>query len=262
MRIWMVSLLTIAGCGFEAVARPGAEGGSAGPEIDCKVPTGLKDQVKLCVTFAPEPMIQDVSGLGHVLRENTAVRVAPTTRDADPAASLASGAWIQVDDAADLDLALVTMDMWIKPAGKAPSLGYRLLEKFGQYSAWYLGSGAVRCGVGAGRNFDSVDSSTAFADPTTWHHVACVVSANRLRVYVDGSLTGCSGLRGRVPTGVHGATAIGAFQPPGPFTARYEGGLDEVHVFGRDLSDAEVCSLAGKTACAPTVTCSGGQGDE
>jgi hypothetical protein len=268
MRIWLLGGFAIAGCGFQAVAQPGLDidggagaGSGATGSRTCDVPAGVRDQVKLCMTFEPTPMVQDLSGLGHVLSENASVRVAPTTRDAGAAASLASGAGIQIDDAADLDLAQVTVDMWIRPEGTPPAFGYRLLERFGQYSAWYLGRGVVRCGLGAGRSFDGVDSSPAFSD-AEWHHVACVVSGRHLRVYVDGNLTGCRSFNGKAPSGVRAKTAIGASQPPGPFTAHYQGGLDDVHIFGRSLTAAEVCGLAGRTNCTPTAPCSGGPDDD
>jgi hypothetical protein len=78
-----------------------------------------------------------------------------------------------------------------------------------------------------------------------WTHVACVFDGANLKIYVDGSGSGCTSQPMTIDTSTQGGLDLGF---------ALQGGLDDVHIYGAALSDADVCGLAtGGTACKPAV---------
>jgi hypothetical protein len=101
----------------------------------------------------------------------------------------------------------------------------------------------IRCGI------DSFSIDTE--DPITagWHHVACTYDKSRLRVYVDGELSGCKSEDKSIPTSGIDGTAIGAKLSGTTLSEPFTGQIDNVHIYDRRLTGSELCTLAGGADC-------------
>lgn len=79
--------------------------------------------------------------------------------------------------------------------------------------------------------------------PGTWYHVAMVYDGASLRGYVNGRLDGSQAVSGAVQA-TEGALKIGAYSPLNGGDSGslcLPGQIDEVSLFSRALSDAEIC---------------------
>src|SRR5205085_2343591 len=84
----------------------------------------------------------------------------------------------------------------------------------------------------------SVQSSFGLNDGT-WHHVVAARLGSTLSLYLDGALAAESSSSG--VTNVNGANpfVVGA----SPCASAYTGAIDEIHIFNRALTQAEVQSI-------------------
>jgi len=265
--IWMFCLA--AGCSFVATA-PGSTGDDAPGQGQGQGQGGVDagatatapcdvtgdPSLQLCLTFDHNAVVQDLSGNSHPVTE--ALNVAPITRsNGSPAATLTLASRIHVADDSKLDVAQLTIDMWIAPAPGAITQHSWLLDNNTQYFLTYEMDGKIRCGIGS-----KVVTSAAAIPSTGWHHVACTYGSNHeLRVYVDGDRSGCLNGSSAIPTTGTDGIAIGAnYSNLGTFAENYVGGIDAVHVYGRALSDIQVCTAAGQTGCRVMNCDEGGPG--
>ena len=158
-----------------------------------------------------------------------------------------SNAWVQIPVA--IGNSNLTIALWIKTT-EAGGLGQ-----------WYAGEGLVDgevsglqndfgtalCGgkfaFGIG-NVDTTLTSIQSVNNGAWHHVAATWSAatGAMKVYVDGLLDssgmGPTGARTAITDSLH----LGNSHNGGHY---FKGTLDDVELFGRDLSATEIASLAG-----------------
>lgn len=103
----------------------------------------------------------------------------------------------------------------------------------------------MRCSV----NGQRVDSQVTIS-PNQWRHVGCTYDGHNLLVYIDGDVSNCYDVSLTATTGTIGMM-VGA-----PFF----GGVDNVHVISRAVSDAEMCAHAGKSGCNTSCPSGGGGG--
>jgi hypothetical protein len=267
--IWLGAVLLV-GCGFEAA--PGEEDmlddptpPIIDPTIDRKCSSDA--DLKLCIDFEdPATSPTDGSGKGH----HPVVVAGLTTldRDAELAVEMSASSKIQIAEHADFDItSKLTVSMWVNSAVR-PAAGstYWLLDNNNQYSMSIQPDGSVRCGLGP----DTVDSATELnvvADG--WHQVACTYDGNVLKVYIDGWVAGCESVgRAIATTGMEGLSIgsnIGASVSGPVFSDRFVGGLDNVQVFSRTWSSAELCAATGAGWCSstcPVYSGGGGGGDD
>jgi hypothetical protein len=105
----------------------------------------------------------------------------------------------------------------------------------GDIMAWTSGGGQASRAWGFANN--------------TWHHVAAVGDGTTVKVYVDGEIVASGGtaVSADYGTSTYGFSigGSGVWDSTGNW---FEGQLDEVRVYSRALSQAEIGSLAGKTA--------------
>jgi hypothetical protein len=262
---WLFCLLT--GCDFAASA-PSSSGnddqGQGQGQGGVDAGTGAKPpcdvagdpSLQLCLTFDHDPMVQDLSSAAHPV--TIADGVTRLDRNSVPSAiSLTGASKVRFADDAKFDVAQLTIDMWIAPAPGATIQHNWLLDNNKQYFLTYELDGKVRCGIS-----DKVVTSDVAVPGTGWHHVACTFGTNRdLRVYVDGDRSGCLHVDMAIPTDGTDGIAIGANYSgsTGTFGEHYVGGVDAVHVYGRALTDDQVCAVAGRSNCR-AVSCDQGDG--
>lgn len=268
MRCFWIFCL-VAGCDFVATApgstgddAPGQGQGQGQGDVDAGataiVPCDVTDDssLQLCLTFDHDPMVQDLSGYGHAVTD--AINVAPIARNGGSTGAVMNPASrLHIADDSKFDVAQLTIDMWIAPTPGAITQRSWLLDNNTQYFLTYETDGKIRCGIGS-----KVVTSGATIPSTGWHHVACTYGTNHeLRVYVDGDRSGCLDGFSAIPTAGTDGIAIGAnYGNGGTFAENYIGGIDTVHVYGRALSDAQVCIVAGQTNCRVMSCNQGGPG--
>jgi hypothetical protein len=130
------------------------------------------------------------------------------------------------------------------PEGVLAFGGANLVNKGDAYGIGVTEKGHVRGFINAGQDFifrgeAAIDTAGAIADDDQkltqdrWYHVAAVFDQQRLRLYVNGAV--------RATTAYTKAPATNPF--PLVIGDGFVGALDELHVYGRALSAAEVVSL-------------------
>jgi hypothetical protein len=150
-----------------------------------------------------------------------------------------------------LDVDHYTLSAWVRYTGVQNDMTldrWEVLEKAGAYWMNVRTNGLVRvggfyggCTNPAWQNFDS----TRALKVNTWRHVATTYDGARLRVYIDGKAAGSKAITGR--TCVSGQPlAVGAKNAPakGLLEAFWDGRLDDVRIYDRALSVAEIGQLA------------------
>jgi uncharacterized repeat protein (TIGR01451 family) len=141
--------------------------------------------------------------------------------------------FVQVPDDPNLDIrGHITIDAWIKPV----ALGGRIVDKSGGSDGYLLGtdSGHLRLAIGS-----TSISSSAILSTTVWTHVAGVYDGSQLKVYINGVLDTSLAASGAIPTNTL-PLHIGADQSG---LSNFNGLIDEVQLYNRALSDAEVLSI-------------------
>jgi hypothetical protein len=213
--------------------------------------------LRLCLTFDQTAMmVQDLVAPPHALVDHTGLQQI-LGLVSTPTARLDSTSRIRFAERSDLDVADLTIEMWIKPDPLQQSQHYWMLDNNTQYFAVLDGDGSVRCGIGGST---SVSSQTQIHG-TAWHHVACTfASSNReLRVHIDGNVSGCTTSQDQIPTTGTDGVAIGAnYGAGGSFTDNFFGGLDGVHLYARALTSNEICHAANQSGCSSQCQAQGG----
>ena len=159
--------------------------------------------------------------------------------------------WVNVPLLPVLDVDHYTLSAWVRYTGVQNDLTldrWEVLEKAGAYWMNVRTNGLVRVGGFYGgctnpswQNFDS----TRALKVNVWRHVATTYDGARLRVYIDGKAAGSKAITGR--TCVSGQPlAVGAKNAPakGLYEAFWDGRLDDVRIYNRALSVAEIGQLA------------------
>jgi Concanavalin A-like lectin/glucanases superfamily/HYR domain len=166
--------------------------------------------------------------------------------------------------------AMVTVDFWFNSA--SPGTNAYLLSKgadacnFGSYS--FNNSGTGPMGSSGGLAFDVLTSDGFFRSPFapaslfdgTWHHAAGTYNGSQVCLYIDGVLVGCTPATGSLRYGLSTTNDLTLGRYNGTCVLTYTGGLDEVEIFNRALSQAEIQSIvmagsAGKCTVPCTITC-------
>jgi hypothetical protein len=239
VRIFVATLL-VAGCGFEHgvldQTAPDADIGVVPPTDDsapiaatCKYPDPM---LRLCIEFDDRrftPTSFDASQHGL---NAAAANIIESTRNSLPAAATSTLTNMQVPEDPMLDIRNdITFEAWVRvPVYHAATL----LANDKQYAITLDANGRVTCRIG---------SATATSDAIgldVWRHIACTRRGENISVHVDGSATRCQSMSGGIPTmGTLGTRlAIGL-----------NGAIDDIRIYARKLSAAEICSHADKTAC-------------
>jgi len=247
----------LAGCGFSANV-PGVGLGDDEPGVDSgaepqdpQQPTatgpGCGDPtMRLCIDFEQMSPIRDEAG--GAPHSTNVVQIARLT---ERAARFTQGSVIQVQERTGLDISPnLTIELWAKPTARpADNAQMVLLDNAQQYGLAYDDNGDFECEL-AGATVDAAGGAE-----NQWHHVACTYDGAELRIYVDGNVAGCTSVAGAIGQGGAFGLAIGAQRALLTYANHLVGELDDVHVFARTFTPAEICSVAGVAAGACTATC-------
>ncbi len=238
--------------GIDAAPGPGSSDAPPAATPRCNSvpdPTGLR----LCLDFEQDPSVvaRDDSGQSH---NAAASQVLPAQRDeptvVENAVAMGLASSLTIAETPDLDITTeLTAELWVLPT-KIVGLRGWLVDSSEQYFLSIGDDGKLRCGVNRDRQLDSDGSVPVDGH---WHHVACTVENDLLQVYIDGDLQGCRDREAIV--NVAGTTTIGVKATNPTSTDHFVGALDNVHVFARTLTPAEICVAAGKLPDACNAVC-------
>ncbi|WP_432824871.1 LamG-like jellyroll fold domain-containing protein [Dactylosporangium sp. CA-092794] len=151
-----------------------------------------------------------------------------------------SGNVVKVPSAPSLNVTTgLTLAAWIQPTGSQS--GWRtIMQK--ENDGWFLNAsndtGPLYPAGGITDNTGSTGycSATSAAPLNTWTHVALTYDGNNLRLYVNGTLVSTRAKTGAVQTTTN-PLSIGGNTPYGEY---FKGLIDEVRVYNRPLTQAEI----------------------
>lgn len=147
--------------------------------------------------------------------------------------------WITVADDSSLDLTNgMTLEAWVKPDTLANSWRTILIKEQTQNLAYAMYAG-TDAGLPSGHVY--TDSDKGLSGPTAlplgqWSHVATTFDGSTLRLYVDGAQVSTMAVTGPI-TVSGGALRMGG---NAVWAEWFDGTLDEVRVYNRALSGAEI----------------------
>ena len=182
--------------------------------------------------------------------------VPPTVTAPDPGSLQLDGVngLAVISDAASLDVApsAFSLAAWVRRA--APGVYNAIYDSGTQSNKWWVfiadGSAGKNNRFGFGvRGITETYSTRAITD-TGWHHLAVVISGtstNNVSFYVDGAASGSATVATIVTPS--GSKRIGALLAPG-LSSFFKGNIDEVRLYNRALSPAEIARLAAGRLCA------------
>ncbi|MCA9750773.1 MAG: hypothetical protein KC591_01165 [Gemmatimonadetes bacterium] len=164
------------------------------------------------------------------------IDIPPSASLASPVEEITLAAWIRRDGwglVGSMYNPILT-----KSVGTANAFQYRLIV-----SQSGVGTSLNNWNIGGGAPFDFPEG--------TWHHVASTWADDTLRTYVDGILLDTDVVATTiVPDG--NSLSIGS-DTPGVLEI-FLGAIDEVRIYARALSDADIAELAGPITAAPVTT--------
>jgi hypothetical protein len=162
-------------------------------------------------------------------------------------------------DRADLNPAgQLTVTAWVNPVSwpgqydQAPADG-SIVSKAATTGAWFPATptnagyalsgssgGVISFGAAVGGQFIEA-TSTASVPTGSWHHVAGPFDGTELAVYIDGQLAATTAAAGSLSLSAGTNLMVGA-DPINPVN-KFTGAVDEVRVYSRALSAAEIAAL-------------------
>lgn len=144
---------------------------------------------------------------------------------------------VAVASSSGLDVAALTMEMWLRPAA-IPGDRAGLLDNSGQYRLFLHSGGRIRCRVTGGAELFTANDAVTQGQFT---HVACTYDGAVMRIYIDGTESTSLPFVGSIPTG-GGSLTIAQNNPSGD---NLEGALDSLRMWSRIRTPAEICEAAG-----------------
>lgn len=262
MRLFPFILLSA--CAFSTDV-PGEDPEEEEPDVVMPTPSTRCQAAGLavCVDFEDMPAPKDGIAPEVAL---TAQNITPQLRETDEhAAALAikpTVSELRIANAAKLDIAQhLTIELWTKPAVVPADSGdgqVGLFDVSAQYQMNFESDRQIECRI-FGVETDNVDSDALAIN--AWHHVACTFDGATLQVYVDGKLQGCKQVKAgarTILTAPSFGAAIGSNMLGTLYRNPFIGELDNVHLYNRTLSAAEICTLWGHGNCSDTCPTGGG----
>lgn len=250
-----VLCLSLAACTFAGAPAGTGDDTPIAPGVDAMAPSsvdaagpmvappcdGADVDVRFCMDFeAPEAFRNKAPYSLSIQTQN--VQLQRETQG--QVARMDDNSQITIGESPTLDVDQLTMTMWIQP--HVAEREQFLLDNHLQYATVYEDDGDIRCMIGsaAARSSDDVPVSTS-----AWTHVACTYDRSQIRVYVNGSLEGCTPYDRATPKDGTQGVAIGGNKESFGVIDEFVGGLDLVRVHSRVLSAVEICTAAGQTDC-------------
>ena len=177
--------------------------------------------------------------------------------------------FVQVANSLNLEPTTITVDLWVKSS--APGANAYLLAKGAQacaFASYSLNIASDTEGdlfidvlVGAGVFIRSPSAPHASVFDGNWHHVAGTYDGTTVRLYLDGVEQGTGTVTaGNLKYGLSTTNDLffGRFNSPGFCALTFNGEIDEVEIFSRALTAAEVRDLFEAGSLGKCTACSHG----
>jgi len=124
-------------------------------------------------------------------------------------------------------------------------------DKYARASLIIQNNGKFQFSLGNGSSawsdITTVDS-TPYID-NNWHNLVLVINGTSVKLYADGNTTPIGDLTSTVSAGTVGTQSV-AFGRPGESDSLYlDGQLDQVRIFNKAITSAEVTTLYNEVAC-------------
>lgn len=152
-----------------------------------------------------------------------------------------------------------TYALWLKTGAAGAVFGYQGDGTWGtDATTFYLNNNGTSPGTKAGgvRYGDGWLTGTTTLNNNTWHFIAITVSGGTKTIYVDGKVDARTGTTGWTAPAMTYANQflIGDTPDPGDGGVSFAGLIDEVYLFNRALSQAEITNImANQSIVAPGV---------
>jgi fibronectin type 3 domain-containing protein len=161
---------------------------------------------------------------------------------------------------ANLYVAGMTVAAWIKPAGSGGGGGGRIVDKDNNDAGWFFAmSGTTTVKFTADQFTTSASSrtSTAAITANTWQHVVATwagsTSGTDIHIYINGVLADGASTAGSGTAYDDSTTPLTIGNRPVDNARGFSGAIDEIRVYNRVLTTAEIQALADSTVPgAPT----------
>jgi hypothetical protein len=238
----LLATLAVAGCSFEHGVQQGTGGQVDDPTMpDAQVSTIVMcnhpdPALRLCVEFADGNYSTATDGSQYHMNPDTQ-DVAAAMRGPQRAAATYWNSVLAVPENTMLDISsAITFEAWVAIAGFTPYHNAKLVQNQDQYEISLDREGKITCRVG------TLSAKCEYAvGKDMWRHVACTFDGSELRLYLDGAASKCQSGTTAIPTaGLNGTRLVNDFT----------GVVDDLRIYARGLSPAEICSHADKSACA------------
>lgn len=138
--------------------------------------------------------------------------------------------WMKADDFDVSDARLIS-----KATGTANTDHYWMIST--------INSTAIRFRLKAGGSTTTLSTSVGQVVANEWHHVAVTYDGSNMRIYVDGLPAASVPKTGLLTSSATAAVAIGN-QPAGAGSRPFDGLIDDVRVYDRALTSAEIAAMS------------------
>ena len=115
------------------------------------------------------------------------------------------------------------------------------------------GAPVLRFRLKAGGTTDTVIATSGVITENQWIHIVAVYDGSSMKLYKDGVEVGNRAKSGSINIDNTVSTWIGG-NPPSATVRPWDGQIDEVKVYGRALSSAEVSTMANEDLAAPVIS--------
>ena len=216
----------------------------------------------MCADFETNPISSPIDdGLSEKIGEANVTSTTRTKADFSMENAAATSGVFQsgmvIPETGDLDINdTMTIELWAfmttLPVG-VPDYG--LVNNVSQYSVRIDANGTVVCtfqgnGTNGGNNTFFTAATTNTLSILSWHHIACTYDGTNIRGYIDGALVTAATGPSEIATNGDVGTAIGSdMSGSGSVKNRLNGAIDNVRIWHRALSPADVCVAAAISPC-------------
>jgi chitodextrinase len=153
----------------------------------------------------------------------------------------------------------ITIAAWVKLSAADTSSDYRIISKATTWSEddhwWMLGTTnsagtKLRARLKAGGVTQTLVASSGNLSVGVWHHAVLRYDGTTMKLYLDGVEVGSVSKTGTLDTNVSAPVNIGR-NPGTPDTGYINGSVDEVRIYNRALSVAEIIDVMNDTGDPP-----------
>jgi len=153
-----------------------------------------------------------------------------------------TNSYVKVTDASSLDPNTITVAAWIYPANPNSSSQQSIIAKDGVQRAFdfKIVNAKLQMTFETGSNSAAISGNTVLS-ANTWYFVAATYDGSKMNVYVNGTLDGSGAAN--LPTGWDNNAQPLTIGGVGNGVVYFSGMLDEVRMYSRELSQAEIQAL-------------------